>query len=560
MSDSGENAYGKVLVIGLDGVTFDLVDPWVRMGKLPNLARLMEEGVSGNLRSTTPPLSPPAWASFMTGKNPGKHGIFDFVKRSSGGNTFQAANGSCLQARPFWSILSGGGRRVGVVNIPMTYPPIEVNGFLISGMDSPKIDQAYTFPESLSSEIQHKFGEYVVDCKTSGRGSTSVAQFTEQYVQNLHHMIENRGAVASYLLAKYRPDFFMVTFIATDRIQHAFGKLLDQDHLAGEASGAAREDNPVLGVYERVDQQVGRLLGLLDDKWTVIIMSDHGASRYTKVFNLSYWLFLEGLLNISPQKRLGSLLSNYHRVRAGVLSRLKGVPPERRNIVSESWFFRSIDWPRTKAYSFGAFGGTFVNLRGREPNGIVEPGDEYEALCERVRGALLSVKDPETGEKVINAVYHSKEIYRGDCVAEAPDLLVETEEPYFIRNSLRHYETQLVYDAGKYGRRQLEHTGKHHPNGILIAAGPQVRKGTRVDGARIVDLAPTILYLQGIPVPTDMDGQVLTSLFKPEWLATKPVQYSEASRDITTDHHGDGYGDGEEEEVLERLRGLGYIE
>lgn len=540
----------KLLVIGLDGATFQVIDPLVARGELPGLARLMAGGTRVTLESTLPPLSPTAWASFITGKNPGKHGVFDFLRRRPGSYEFLPVNGASIRARTLWSRLSEGGVRVGVVNVPMTYPPPPVNGFIISGMDSPRLDQSYTYPAELAEEIHHQFGGYRVGVKTRGARNLSPEEFTPQYAQSLYEMVAERGRVARYLLEKYRPDFFMVTFIAPDRIQHAAGQALTMFSQGNLDSPLAQL---IIETYRRVDVEIQRLLGAIDETWTVLLISDHGATSYQRVFGLNFWLAAQRFLRLARPLAVGALRNNLRRLQGKALAFFTG---NQHRPVRASPFSQSISWKHTQAYSLGAFGSIFINLRGREPEGTVDPGSEYEAVVGRLAEMLLAARDPQTGRSMVKAVHRGQDIYQGPLASEAPDLLLETEEDYYIRSSLDESEWHLMYPAGRYGRRQLAHTGKHTRDGILIAHGPLFQPG-QIQGARIQDLAPTILYLFGLPIPADMDGEVLSSLFPPEALAQNPPQRIEVGEEL--EQPQEIYGPQEREEIEERLKGLGYL-
>ena len=559
-ADPGLGKY-KVLVVGVDGATFDVIKPWARSGRLPHFARLMEEGSWSTLLSTIHPLTPPAWSSFMTGKNPGNHGIFDFQRVDQDGS-FSLVNGAYLRARTLWSILSEAGDEIGVINVPMTYPPQSVNGFLISGMDTPWGSSEFTYPPELTSVIRQRFGEYRIETPNRSRVSLPVSEFTHQYVENLSRMVEVRGDVACYLLEKHQPDFFMVTFVATDRVHHALGKYLDDAALI-DSPPAGSGVHQILSVYETVDRQIGRLLERVDEDWVVVVVSDHGAAPYEKVFGLNYWLVSRGFLHLAPRSPspLWQPYANRLRRKTSTLARklLRHRRPRRRR----SAFLGSVIWAKTRAYSFGAFGSIYVNLRGREPHGIIEPGAEYEDLCERLTQKLLDERDPETGKRIVAAVHRSRDIYRGKYLHEAPDLLLETEQPYFIRNSLdvfEHETFQLLHPAGRYGHRDLEDTGKHDPRGVLIARGPVVQRGAKKRTPHIIDLAPTVLYLRGVPIPRDMDGQVLLDWISPNHQASHHVRYSEIGDEEELPPGGGRYSDEEREEVLDHLQGLGYLD
>ncbi|HEM60885.1 MAG TPA: hypothetical protein ENO24_01200 [Chloroflexi bacterium] len=553
MNEPNLTTHNKMMIIGIDGATFRVVDPLVNRGQLPALGRLIEQGTRGILQSTLHPLSPPAWASFMTGMNPGKHGIFDFIQRDPASYQFRPVNGSYLGARTLWSLLSEVGKRVGIVNVPMTYPPEQVNGFLISGMDSPGLDKAYSFPPTLAAEIDKACGGYLVDCSTHGPKGLSREEMTDLYTQRLLQVTRNRGSVARYLWRKHSPDLFMVVFGEADRIQHAAGEGIES-LMEGESSWFA---DRITEVYQEIDREIGQLLDQIDETCTVMIVSDHGAASYKRVLNLTYWLVENGFLHLSSRRAQGTLIHWAERAQHKLLHSL-GIEP-RQAKRRTSALLRTIDWEKTRAYAFGAFGSIFVNLQSREPTGPVRPGAEYQDLCQEISEGLLQARDPDSGAPLVEAVYPGQQVYVGDYVSQAPDLLVVPAREYFVRNTLDHYQQSLAYPAGKYGGRSIWHTGKHTPDGVFAARGPQINRGTEIQNARILDVAPTILYLLGQPIVREMDGRVLEEAIDPGYLARHPVSLADADTGEMQGPSQELYSEDEEREIEERLRGLGYL-
>lgn len=543
----------KVMVIGIDGATFRIIDPLVQDGHLPTLGRLIGEGTRATLQSTLHPLSPTAWASFMTGMSPGNHGIFDFMARDPATYEFHPVNGSSLGAPTLWSRLSQAGKTVGVMNVPMTYPPEEVNGFLVSGMDSPRVDRAYSFPPSLSREIDQVCGGYLLDCSTRGPGGLSSEQMTSLYTERLLRLIAKRGSVARYLWEKYTPDLFMVVFVASDRIQHAAGEAIRgiEEREVSELGGC------ILEVYRRIDWEIQQFMDRLDESWTVMIVSDHGAAPYERVFNLAYWLVENRYLDVSKHRARGTVVYGMQRLKHRIQYTLGLETRHGKRRISP--LLSIIDWRRTKAYAFGAFGSVFINLQGREPLGAVKPGKEYEDLRAEISERLLGARDPNTGTRLVEDVYRAEDVYRGECLSHAPDLLVIPATDYHVRNSLDDFQWNLTYPAGKYGRRGTPHTGKHSPEGVLIAWGPLVKKRSTVEDAQIVDIAPTILYLLGEPIPQALDGRVLEGAIHADYLACNPVIFDDREEDRSRGPRVNVYSENEEREIEDRLRGLGYL-
>jgi len=243
----------KVVVIGLDGATLDVIEPLVKRGKLPNLKRIMESGVSGKLQSTIHPITPQAWSSFLTGKNAGKHGIFDFTARKDGAYDVHFVNASMRRADTIFSILSGAGRKVGAICIPFTFPPEPVNGFMLSGLDSPAEDSRAVYPEELYEEIKKEFGQYYIHLASPVGRKVDEKSFW----RDIQKEDENRAAISAYLMKKYPCDLFITVFNNTDRVQHQH---LDEETFNAVQSGAAGiDENLLVRTYENSDAHIGAL-------------------------------------------------------------------------------------------------------------------------------------------------------------------------------------------------------------------------------------------------------------------------------------------------------------
>jgi len=534
----------KIAVIGWDAATFEVVLPLLKAGVLPNLQRLMESGAWGNMLSTLHPISPTAWASFSTGMNPGKHAIFDFVGLTQSMN-FKIMNGSDIKSPSLWAQLSSAGKTVGVVNVPMTYPPEPVNGFVISGMDAPQQGRAFTYPPELAHELLTNVGVYRVGVPSRSHLRLSVEQFTNTYVENLTSLVEARCRTACYLLEKYPLDFFMIVFTAPDRVQHALGHLL--------AQGISPTDG-IAQVYQACDRALEEILKRLDKDWITLIVSDHGACAYQRVFELGTWLVEQGWLKLLPQTasaRFKQVLSPVYRYG----KRLMGQSVA--NTSSLDLFLNRIAWEETKAFALGAFGSIFINTCERFAHGTVRTDREYQQIAEQIKEQLMNLCDPDTGNAIVTAVHQSRDIYSGPYVHLAPDLLVETTNNYFIRNNLDHFEGRVLYAPGRYRGRSIAHTGRHTLEGILVASGAPFEPAHNLPAVHITDVAPTLLYLLGIPVPLEMDGQPLLTWLNHEYTAQHPLQCS--SMGVVDTQTRFDYSEEDQIKIEQRLKDLGYM-
>ncbi len=547
---------GRVLAIGIDGATFDLIYPWTERGDLPNLARLMSEGAHGVLKSTLPPVTSPAWPTFATGKNPGKHGVFDFIHPLGG--QFELVNASSLRTATLWDILSLAGRKVGIMNVPVTYPPKPVNGFVIGGMLSP-MGGDFTYPADL------------LDQYTDQRSTTSLKPYRiapniqykegneEAFIADLLDLVERRGRYALRLMEDYPHDFLMFHFQATDVLQHALWKVVDRSHPRYDPKTAARFAPGFKRIYQSIDDTIGHMLERLEDDATVFVMSDHGFGPLHHTVNVNLFLLDQGLLDLKrgAWTRLKAGLfragltpaSIWHLIeRVGLQNYVWQVSKSTRNrVVSKFLSFDDVDWSRTVAYSIGHVGQVYINVKGREPHGIVKPGSEYEAVRLRVIDALQGLHHPQTGEPMVDEIIPGDSVVHGPYASRSADL-------HLILDGYRAIAFPLFAADRRIVTRQIRgDSGCHRRHGILIAWGKDVRSGETIRGAHMMDLTPTILHLLGLPVPNDMDGDVLTSMLTLD----RSVTYEQV--EATAVEAEEGLPAEDAAEVEERLQSLGYL-
>jgi len=290
----------KLLLIGLDGATFDLLGPWMEAGHLPNLKKIVEGGVSGELASTVPPTTPPAWSSCVTGKNPGKHGIFDFRESPLLDFRRSLVSGASVKAVKLWQIINRTGGKVGVMNVPITYPPEPVDGFMISGMMTPGPDADYTFPADLKDELLGAIDDYVVNVDIP-RYDVELKEDALAFLRDIRHSFEKRRDALFYLMEHKEWDFLMAVFILTDRVQHLFWKYLDPGEPFHETDRGRFICKEVIKAYQIMDDMFGQLLdGKLGPDVDLLVMSDHGFGPTHDWFNVNSWLMDQDLLEPMP--------------------------------------------------------------------------------------------------------------------------------------------------------------------------------------------------------------------------------------------------------------------
>jgi predicted AlkP superfamily phosphohydrolase/phosphomutase len=555
-----------VLVIGLDGATFDLIKPWAEEGHLPTLSRLMRDGSFGELQSTIPPMTGPAWTSFATGVNPGKHRLYDWIARESGSYQFLPVTALDAQAPTLYQLLGDRGRRVCVLNVPMTYPPVPVNGLLVSGMPAPNLNTTVTYPESLLTDIRTAVGDYIL-YPDPGQAYSDAG--IDAFLEKLYRCTELRVDTLDYLRQREPADFTMMVFNGTDTISHALWKFMDETHPLHDPGRQEKYGHAIRDYYHTVDGYLAGIVDNLAEDTTLVIMSDHGFGPFHKFIHVNNWLIQEGFMRIRPGPlsqvksrlfRAGFAPMNVYnwlmRLGLGALKR-EVVRGQGQGLMKALFLsFSDIDWSQTQAYSLGNVGQIYLNVTGREPQGCVTPGVEYERVRGEIMERLWTLTDPQTGEQVVEAVYPREEIYQGPALEHAPDIVfIPTRLEYFGFGEYEFGSHQIIEPM----KRGI--SGTHRLNGIFLAYGKDIRPGQEISGAHITDLAPTILHLLGEPVPVHMDGQVLSAAFAG---ASRPVQRVELA-DWATDRTGDGPAGGEmlsaeERQVLtERLRDLGYV-
>jgi predicted AlkP superfamily phosphohydrolase/phosphomutase len=547
----------RVWVIGLDGATFDLILPWVEAGHLPTFARLLREGSWGEVRSTVPPMTGPAWSTFMTGTNPGNHGIFDWVYRRPGTYDFPPNTAEHNRQPSLWKIAGQSGKRVLVLNVPMTYPPETLNGLQVSGLPSTTLS---TYPASLADEIRRRIPDYVV---YPDPGQAYSDQGIEAFMAQLEKA--DRGLMAMWheLTSQEEWDFAMLVFNATDVVQHAMWKFMDPKHPQYEPAKAKLYGDAILNVYRAMDRALADILESMDENTVLMLMSDHGFGPFHKFIHVNTWLMKEGLLAVasSPMARIKSTLFRIGlspmpiydlMMRVGMGKYKREVVRGKGQGLLRTFFmsFDDVDWSKTVAYSFGNIGQIRINLRGREPQGCVEPGAEYERAVSDVIDRLSQLRDPKTGELVVEKIYRRSDVYHGEATPESADILFLPRRLEYFGFGEYEFGDHRVIASVQHGI-----SGTHRMNGIGLAWGRPIRPG-KLQDASLEDFAPTILHLMGLPIPAHMDGRPMLEMLRLDADLPAPQEGPAwEGRQAPT-------GDLTEEDaqiVRQRLRDLGYV-
>ena len=541
-SVAGPAAARRILVIGLDGATYDILDPMRAEGRMPNLDRLIKEGTAGILYSTKPPITPAAWTTFMTGKGPGRHGIIDFERYDPRTNTLSFNSTYEIREPTIWNILSSKGLRVGSINLPMTFPPKPVNGFLISGFETPSTDVEFTYPPELKDDILSRWPGYTyrTEWQRTAFGGDKLFARNLQYITD---SFTQGYELATYCGGRYGWDMMMVLFKLVDNLQHKAWKYLDP----ATAPRFPRRAKMAAACFNALDKVIGQLADFAAaHDAVVLVMSDHGhgsldgKAQPNLILRRAGWLTLHGRL-AQARTRSAQLANRMMGRRNG---RFSGAPLTRD---------LDVDWSCTKACVMhaGIYGYLYINLKGRQPDGIVAP-TEYESLRDVIRQRLLDARCrwPDGTERAIYTEVHKPEDLYGRSRHDdetLPDLMLVPSPGLAVVRKIRG---SALVRWSSLRRRE----GTHRVEGILVAHGPGIRKGQQLNG-EIADIAPTILAALGQPVPKDMDGRVLADLFDPPLSVQyePPVKHSFERTEDTV------YTEEEQEALTRRLADLGYL-
>lgn len=532
---------GPTLLIGVDGATFAVLDPYMERGVMPFVRGLVERGTRASLRSVMPPLTPPAWTSLVTGKHPGQHGVFDFFQKEEPDSVyFQFASSQDVRSPTIWSLASDEGRRVISLNFPLMFPPPPVDGYVVPGGMMPwrqlrlgchppgLFDRLKALPgfkprEMLDMELEIKAIE--------GCPDDEYAQWVESHIQREQRWAE----VARHLIAEEPADLIGVLFDGVDKLQHLCWRFIDPACRPARPSAWERE------MIERCERYFSALDAIIADlvalagPETVILASDHGFGPTSEVFHVNSWLEREGYLTWADRPN-GD---------AGGDGTELGFAEMTRHV-------HAVDWTQTLAYAATA-SGQGINIVSRVP-GTEDPlsEDARRALADELRERLLAIRRPDDARPLVEEAWTRHEAFSGPYEALGPD----------VSMILADGGTMSILPCETLVTHRDEPRGHHRWDGIFIANGSGIRAGAEVDELSIVDVAPLVLHRLGLAVPDDMAGRVPTEIFEAEELDRRPPRLAPASApSVPTDRPAELELDPDEQAaVLERLRALGYVE
>ncbi len=577
---TSEHGGPRVIVIGLDGASFNHLDPILASGRLPALARFFAKGVRSDCLSTIPPLTPPAWTTLMTGVNPGKHGTFDFLQPDRSG-AFRVVNAGFRRRKTFLEHAERSGVRTISLLVPYTFPPDpDTNGLIVSGLGTPSAESDFIRPHSLRDTLLRDFSFLRDVDPTKG-----------QSLETLHARLLEFTQSTVDLAGRARKEFpdwglLFTVFQATDLIPHFYSKFFDPDHPDfGESSEKepGRYKDSLAKIYKAIDGFVGECLDIVEKEggW-LILASDHGSQPLMGAIGkdafLARWLEASGYLATGGEKgrarqvavaRAGSLANRLlylakrytpHGIRDAVNRALGRRKEELVGRITAIPFLEDIVWEKTRAFCApGGYGvGLYLNRQGDFPHGIVQKGAEYHALREEIKAGLEALRIDD-GVPLFNRVLTREESLWGPAVDLAPDLLLLWREDrrlrdrdYLLTNGMRLDPPEVKSES------RLTWCGTHRMEGLFGIAGEGVKAGGTLEASpTLADILPTLHYVCGMPIPGDIDGRVILEAFEEGFLdAHKPLvgpPEEPVSGDVKVSLQD------ESDKMIELLEGLGYL-
>lgn len=495
------------IMFGVDGLTYRILHPLIERGDLPNFKRLQTEGCEAILESKYPPLTPPAWMSLSTGLKPAGHGVYDFWEyedqqgQKGLGNTRKAHVQTHRKGgKAIWNILSDYGKRVLVLNVPMTYPPEPINGIMVSGYMTPSSDVNFTYPTDFKEELFQAVPDYEIDLDFSKIYVGPVDQRQEKLIDATLRMTEERMKLITYLLENRTWDFCYVAFMGPDRLQHPLW------------TNITALEPRATEYYRMLDAALGKMLEYVGADNTLFVVSDHGFQGAGSVFDINEYLYSKGLLKLNNTNQSQRRKANYraelkHLVkRLGLLTLVRRVKKAlkskgivKTNIVHvDKPLENDIDWEHTLAYvpSLSGYGGGFADIFLSN-----ELGEERLAeLCEDLKRQV----HPVTGKPLVDELFTTEVYGTGPYAPREPHLIVLANEGVTFHMALGN---KRLWDEENKVR------GTHQKNGVLYAFGKGIKQGLKAPNAEIYDIVPTLLQSMGLPLPHSFDGHVLQELF-----------------------------------------------
>lgn len=558
--------YLKTLLVGIDAACWEYLEPLLSERKLPVIQGLIETGVSGNLASTLPAWTPTAWASIITGKNPGKHGVYGMMVRKSHAYEFTPTNASIRKGTPFWKRLNDAGIRTGLINVPFSHPPDDIEGFIVCGFGAPAGAPDLIRPADAMPAIVKACG-----CYAPGFDDALLNSGTQEEIVAAEHRHQSTLIeIAMTMLDRYEVDVLVINLMLLDHVNHYSSDM----SLVRQAICQSDADLAVLQRRFRPDN--------------IILISDHGSRRTKGAFLLHEWLLAHGYcrhrirdrtdqkaaannilvkwlkqegLTPGPLEKLTRFVLREaisycpHVITRLLWSRIEQALPfaHRYTLLSNK-----IDYANSCVFAESQYSGLlYLNVIGRDPAGIV-PVQEVPRVRRQLVDALSMVKDPDTGSPLFAKVYFPEQLYSGELLSRAPDVILDAYDANWSV-FCSHVELPRGRIRDRFFVEGLGDLGQHSRTGILVCSGPAFRQGSIHRTWSVVDIPSTLLYLYNIPLPDDYDGLVIEDVIDQEILERSPVQYQAGDDSDEVITKGMHYEAGQADALVARLRALGYV-
>ncbi len=546
--------HSKLVLIGLDGGTFQVLRPLVDAGVMPNLARFLGEGASGTLLSTHPPVTCPAWPTMFTGVNPGKHSIFSFTCRNADRAKPHTASLLEVQAPTLWELIGSAGYRVGVMNVPITFPAQPVDGFMVSGFPAPGGCSQVVWPREEYDKMVSNLPDFVVNWPPLSRRARTESQ-KASLIESANTWLRARIQAFEYFLNKHEIDFCFLVFEYTDKVQHWFYPLIDSTKDASETQEVSKLSNLIRAGYKDVDSALGGLVERFGENSNYIIVSDHGFAPVARVVYINHLLALHGLFTGRYLKALTAKVADLARLPLWLRARMKIAQDEPWHRI-DTWSSPLTNFTKTSAFAGHQYEhSVYLNVKGKCPEGIEKKGGEYGSVRSKVIDVLRQAKDPKTRKHIFEDVWAREEIYTGEHMPDAPDVIFELAPGYVVSAGIG---LSTVLEAGFLrDAKDSDLSGYHRPDGIFVGWGPAFRHTQDVK-ANLVDIVPTVLALMGIAPPAGIDGRIIAEAIHPKLLTArlKELQKAVQARQRPS---GSVYSRDDETEIAQQLADLGYL-
>ncbi len=538
---------GPVVLFGLDGATYDILDDLIQRGLMPTLGKVLDHGARATLRSTIPPLTPPAWTTMVTGRSPGAHGIHNFVQFESDESQFvRWVDAKQVCCETIWSMVSRAGKRAGCLNFVAHHPAPPIDGYVVPGWVPWRWIKRSTHPSGLLDKLKNSIEGF--DLKKLAMDFNEERKAVEglelaDYAPwiDLHIQREQQWfSILRHQIQHDHCDLHAIVFDGVDKLQHLVWHFLDPSLEPDNPSKEFLKTRDHCWAYfSRIDEYLAETLDLVGEDGHVLIVSDHGFTATRNVLYINTWLEAHGYLHWTSVAKLE--------------------PPESQLLgEARPYHLSHVDLTQSQAYAITASSnGIYIPVLGKRGAAHgVDPADYHRLRDAIIDDLMTNCRDPETGEALISRVWKREEIFEGPAFEKSPDLTVELADCGFFS----------VLRGSQILMRRPVPVGSHHPNGVFVIHGPGVRKGAKLEPLEMVDIAPTVLGMIGVEIPCDLEGSSCRSAFRTEHLAKMPCVIG--ARSVPPDHwkrQNDEEGDDsnsteDESQILMRLKSLGYIE